>query len=288
MSGWSHSAIDTRPTRLAVDARVLGELQNPVGRKRADRQVVVAGPAKAAQVRAASHHLDEKARSEFGVGRENAGRRRIDGFGGLERGLPHRDRRVRYPVTSDSPERAVGRVLRLIERRNVKTAFGGQQAQEVAAVGGLKERAPQRRHQHFALAGGDHVGEQRQRLGIDEGHGAADDDQRMPGRALRGVARHAGQAKQREHVDVVPFERHGEGNGVEFVDHRLRFERHERRLARHQLRQLLLGRQEHALADNVLLVVEQAVHGLEPQVRHPDPVRCSGRRARCAGGRRAA
>ena len=94
----------------------------------------------------------------------------------------------------------------------------------------------------------------------------------MPGRAVRGVTRHAGQAKQREDVDVVPFERHGEGNRVEFVDHRLRLERHERRLARHQLGELLLGRQEHALAHHVLLVVEQAVHRLEPQVGHPDPV----------------
>src|SRR5262249_44526930 len=39
-----------------------------------------------------------------------------------------------------------------------------------------------------------------------------------------------------------------------------------------QFRKLLLGRQEHSLADDVVLLIEQAVDGLEAEVRHPDPV----------------
>ena len=39
----------------------LGQLQDSIGRKRADRQVVVTGPAEAAQVRAAPHDLNEEA-----------------------------------------------------------------------------------------------------------------------------------------------------------------------------------------------------------------------------------
>ena len=58
-----------------------GQLEDAVGRKGAHGQVVVAGPAEAAQVRAAAHDLDEEARAELGVGREDAGRRRIDRVG---------------------------------------------------------------------------------------------------------------------------------------------------------------------------------------------------------------
>jgi hypothetical protein len=43
-------------------ARARGELQDAIGRKRADRQVVVAGPAEAAQVRAAADDFDEEPR----------------------------------------------------------------------------------------------------------------------------------------------------------------------------------------------------------------------------------
>src|SRR6185436_20691695 len=42
---------------------LLGELQDPVGGKRTDRQVVVPGPAEPAQVRAAADHFDEEPRS---------------------------------------------------------------------------------------------------------------------------------------------------------------------------------------------------------------------------------
>ena len=85
-------------------------------------------------------------------------------------------------------QRAVGRVLRLVERRDVEAALGGE-----AAAADRRDRSPRanaRRsagHEHFAFAGGDDVGERRQRLGVDERHRAADDDERMARRALGGV-----------------------------------------------------------------------------------------------------
>ena len=61
MSGWSHSAIDTRPARLEYGPRSFGQLQDAVLRKRAHGQVVVPGPAEAAQVGAAANDFDQKA-----------------------------------------------------------------------------------------------------------------------------------------------------------------------------------------------------------------------------------
>ena len=52
----------------------------------------------------------------------------------------------------------------------------------------------------------------------------------------------------------------------------MRLEREERSARRNERGELLLGRQEHALAHDVCLGVEEAVHRLKAQVRHPDPV----------------
>ena len=149
----------------------------------------------------------------------------------------------------------------------------GQLPQQVGAIAGSAEDArAQRRHEDLAFARRDGVGERCQRLRIHEGHRAADDDQGMAGGALGGPARNAGEAQQREHVDIVPLERHRERHDVEVADRRLRFERHERRLGREQLLQLLFGRQEHPLAHDVIFGVEEPVDRLEPEVRHSDPV----------------
>ena len=165
---------------VGVNARPLGELQDPLGRERADRQVVVAGPAEAAQVRAASDDLDEEARSEFGVGREDPRGRRIDRLRGLERGLANGHLGVDARRRPIARHRAVGGVLRFVERRDVEAAFAGQQGEQVAAAGRFRERAGQGGHEHFALTGGDDVGKRRERLRVDERHGAADDDERVP------------------------------------------------------------------------------------------------------------
>ena len=86
------------------------------------------------------------------------------------------------------------------------------------------------------------------------------------------VDRNAGEPQEREDVDVVPLERHGKREHVEVAHRRLRLKRDQRRPARDQFGQLLLRRQEHALAHHVVLRVEEAVDGLEAEIRHPDPV----------------
>ncbi len=81
-----------------------------------------------------------------------------------------------------------------------------------------------------------------------------------------------GQSKQRDDVRVIPLERDGEREDVEFVDRRLRFDADERRPVGQLRGQLRLRRQEHPLADDVVFSVEQLVDRLEAEVRHPDEV----------------
>jgi len=52
----------------------------------------------------------------------------------------------------------------------------------------------------------------------------------------------------------------------------LGLERDERRPAGQQLGNLLLRREKHTLADDIVAIVEQAVNRLKPEVRHPNPV----------------
>ncbi len=148
-----------------------------------------------------------------------------------------------------------------------------KQAQQVSPVGRLLERSRERRDEHLALPGGDNVRERRERFGVDEGHRAADDDQRVPRSAIGGAQRDARQPQQRQDVHVVPLEGHGEREDIELADTSLRFERQERGPRGQQLSELLFRRQEHALTDDVVARVEEPVHRLEAQVGHADPVR---------------
>ena len=94
---------------IGVRPRRLGDLEDARRRKRPDGQVVVAGPAEAAEVRAAAHDLDEQPRSELGVGREDAGARRIEPIGRLHGGLADDRRRARCPAAARWPRRGPGR-----------------------------------------------------------------------------------------------------------------------------------------------------------------------------------
>ncbi len=168
------------------------ELQNPVGRKWTNRQVVVAGPAESAEVRAATDDLDEEARPEFRIRREDAGRWRVDSLGRAQCGFGNRHRDAWN--TDVSGQRSVNGVLRLVERRDVETALERQSAQEVAAVGRRGIRTPEGRDERFALAGGDDVGEGRQRFRVHEGHSATNDNERMVMISFGGVPRNLGES----------------------------------------------------------------------------------------------
>ena len=144
--------------------------------------------------------------------------------------------------------------------------------QQVVAVRRLAEGFEQRRDERLAFPNGDDVGKQRQRLGVHEGDGTADHHQRIVMCALLGTGRDAGQPQHREHVGVVPLERHRERQDVEVADEGLRLERHERGARGLERRDLALRRQERPLAHDAVLGVEQTVDRLEAQVRHADEV----------------
>ena len=147
MSGWSHSAIDTRPTRLACGRAARAICEDPIRRERPHGQVVVAGPAEPAQVRAAAHDFDQQARSELGVGREDARARRVEPIGGLDRGLWH-DRAAR-PIPASARSRRPGRDRRSARRRGsgcrsraTSTAGRGARADRGCPPPRTRRRAP--------------------------------------------------------------------------------------------------------------------------------------------------
>ena len=153
--------------------------EDPLARKRPDRQVVVAGPAEATQVGAAANDLDQEARPEFGVGREDARRRRINSVGRFDRGFADHGGRACSGLRHIARDRAVGSVFDIVERRHIEAARVHQLPKEVVARGGGLRCGDKRWNQRFTLAGSDDVGEERQRLRVHECHGAANHDERV-------------------------------------------------------------------------------------------------------------
>ncbi len=258
---------------IGVRTRGLGQGEDAAGVEGAHRQVVVAGPAEAAQVGAPAHDLDQEARAELGVGREDLGVRRVEQVGRPDGRLLHWRGAAARRVAGHAAQGAIGGVVGRPCRGHVEAAVLPERLQQRLAARGLADALHQRRHQHLALTGGDHVGKQRERLGIDEGHGAAQHDQGVASRlSFGGVDRHARQSQQRQHVRVVPLERHRQREDVEVPDGRLRLDGQQLHPRCALVLQLLPRWQEHPLAHHVLHLVEETVDGLEAQVGHPDVV----------------
>ena len=91
-------------------------------------------------------------------------------------------------------------------------------SQQVLAAGGGGDCGHQFGDEHFAFTGGDDISEQRERFGVDEGDGAADQDERMAWRSFFRVGGHPRQAEHGDDVGVVPLEGDGEGEDVEVGD----------------------------------------------------------------------
>ena len=257
---------------LGVRPRGLGQLEDAGGGKRPHGQVVVAGPAESAQIGAAADDFDQQARSELRVGREDRRARRIEPIRGLDRGLPDDRRGVRVRPRHDARDAPRAVVHDVVERRHVEPARAGEPGQKIVATVRVEPGVDERRHEQLRFAGGDDVRKRRERLGIDERHGAADDDERIARVPLGGARLHAREPQHRHDVGVVPLERDREREDVEIVNGRLGLDRDERLAPREQGGQILLGRQEHALADDALVGVEQPVDGLQAEVGHPDEV----------------
>ena len=139
-----------------------------------------------------------------------------------------------------------------------------------AAAGG--QTGDQGGRQHLALADAHQVHERRERLGVQEARRAAEDDERVPVVSFGRTHRQPGEPEHRQDVGVVPLERHGERERVEVGDGQLRLQGGEAQAGTKHLGQLLLRRQEDAFADDVVALVEEAVHGLETEVGHADEV----------------
>ena len=70
-----------QPDPAGVRPGGLGDFQDARRRKRPHRQIVVARPAEAAEVRAAPDDFNQQAGTELGIGREDAGAGRIEAIG---------------------------------------------------------------------------------------------------------------------------------------------------------------------------------------------------------------
>src|SRR5690606_37273789 len=110
--------------------RRLDNREDAIERERPDREVVVAGPAEATEIRAAPDHLDEQPRSKLRVRREDARERRIQVVGRAHGGLAHDRRRrgTRAWLDGRNPPGAV--VDRLVQRRYVAAALQAERLEQ--------------------------------------------------------------------------------------------------------------------------------------------------------------
>ncbi len=199
--------------------------------------------------------------------------RRIQAVRRLDGGFVNDDGRPGARPRSDGGHAARTVVGDVVERRHVEAALRDEPSEQVVAVRGVVPGVDERRHEHLALAGGNHVGERRQRLGVHERHGAADDDERIAPVAIHGARLEAGEPEHGDQIRVVPLEGHRKGEHVEVAHGRLGFERDEGgSLAQPSGLTLRPSGQEHPLAHDAVIVVQQPVHRLESEVGHRDEV----------------
>ena len=212
-------ARSTPARRGAECARAVGgELEDAIGRKRADRQVVVAGPAEAAQVGAAAHDFDQEARAELGVGREDRRRRRIERVGASSPPPSSRPAGASAPgFGSNAGDRAVGAVVR---RRR---ATGCRSRARAASRRSSSSRDPVVRGHARSRSGISISPSPAAITSANSASGSGFTNVTAPpittsgSRAVarRGPRRQAGQPQHRQHVDVVPLERDREREDVE-------------------------------------------------------------------------
>ena len=251
---------------LVRDTAHLARARHELGAGEAPhRQVVVARPAEAAHARAAARDLHHVLHRHLGVRREDHRLREA-----------HRARPA--ALAHDAPRSVVGRngavlvVADLVLLRDVEAVFRLERLEALARIGPAQERLHHPRHDRLALAHRDEVGERRERLRVQEHRRAAQDHQRIARAAVLRAQRDAREPQHLQHVQVVVLEGNRESDRVEVPKRRPGLEAHERAARPLELELVLVVRQERPLADDVGRAVQQPVHRLEPEIRHPDEI----------------
>ena len=139
----------------------------------------------------------------------------------------------------------------------------------------------------LAVADNHEVDEIGQRLRVEVGDGAADEDQRVALVTLGGQQRNAEHGQQVQQMQVVVLVRHGKADQVKIPDGPLGFHGKQGGVGIAVVADVGGVGQEHALAQGVGTLVDQPVDRLQAQVRHADVVglRIRQREAQAHGAR---
>ena len=128
-NGYQADAARARP-------RLARELQDAIGGECTNGQIVVARPAEPAEVCASADDFDQKARSEFRVGRRRC-RLPEDRWRRSPSAPPSAlSRARRRPLHRVSGQRSIVGVARFVEGWNVVAVFRGEEVQQVLAIDG--------------------------------------------------------------------------------------------------------------------------------------------------------
>ncbi len=181
-----------------------------------------------------------------------------------DRRQPGRGRHLRHGAVVRVPDVIGGRDVHAFERRRLR--------EELLAVGRRAIGIDQLVDQLLALADRDQVHERRHRLRVGEGADPAHEDDRVVGTPEGGAARDPRLVQEAHHVDVVALVGDREPDEVEVRQRTPGLERQRHGPGPRALRQVLVVRDEHALAHDVGALVQVPVDRLEAEVRHPDGV----------------
>ena len=238
-----------------------GTFHDGLAGEAAHREVVVARPAEAAHAGAAARDLDHELHRHLGVRGEDRGLGKI--HGPRIRALPHDPAGAFH-----ARDRAIGIPVDVVPRGHVEAVLllEGVEAETRAAV--TAPRFNDLRDEHFTLADRDHIREGREWLGIEEGGGAADQNERVAATAVLRTQRNPGHPQHLDDVEIVVLEGHRERDDIEVAQRCSGFKA---RQCPHRAAFLLFG-QEGALADDLVEAVEVRVNPLEAEVRHADVV----------------
>src|SRR5437763_6360712 len=130
---------------MRVRTRRAREIQDAIGGKRTDREIVVSGPAEAAEIRAPADDLDEESRSELRVGSEDLRRWRIHLIRRPDRRFLDDEWRAGAGLRLERGHAAVVGIPHVVEGWNVESAGRREALQKILSIRSGIDRSHQRR-----------------------------------------------------------------------------------------------------------------------------------------------